>query len=722
LKRCVFCGIINRLLNLLIILKNLNKILAGILILLGITLLSLVLRASPLLDGLDQKLSNSLYDGHELAEDIVIVGVDEASMNSVSEGGLGAFHDWSRDYYARVLDNVRSGGSSSILLDFVFADKTETVKIYEIAEELIDSENFDEFGQAMAGYLDGENRQDLALAHELDDDVFMVKYPSSNPELIGNVLFVNGEDGSTEFFTQHANTAFATAGGTNSNGSIYTLPVGYSVNGEFEESASLKLARHYLYGENGSSVMTENNYVFDSLRSVPVLDGEFLINYAADSYSYSTYSFADVYYGRVDSDVFKGKIVLIGATAPILQDRHYTPIDQQTPMPGIEIHANAIQTILDGNFLQHQSTKSFILLVFLMTAFVIGLSLYSHVIVGASALLSMLAMFPLYAQWSFDNGVIPNLIWPVAAVVAAYLTTLLYRNFTEFHEKRQLKNAFAHYVSPELVEQISENPKQLTLGGERRRITVMFLDIENFTGIAETCKPSEIVSLINTYFDALAKVIIEHGGTVDKFEGDAIMALFGAPIASVDHGLKACQTALSIREKIAELNKQTGIDLNVRIGLATGDAIVGNMGSFDRFDYTAMGDTVNIASRLEGGNKFYGTRILVNSRTVDMAQKVMTFRRVDRVRFKGKGNAIDVFELMGPNGRVSEESKALLEVWHQSLEYYRNQEWNEAETRVKKVLTKMPHDGPALTYLKRIKNLRENPPGGWDGTWGFSEK
>lgn len=683
------------------------------------------MRASPLLDELDQKISNSLYDGHEVAEEIVIVGVDEKSLSPVSEGGLGSFYDWPKDYYATVLESVQSCGSSSILLDFIFTSKTESVTIYEMAAEMLEVDGFEEFGKSMAGYLSGENEADLELIEQLSGgDVFMVKYPSSDPELIDNALYVNGEDGSLDYFTDHSLTAFATTGAENTSAAVYSLPIGYYVGAEFEESASLRLARHYLYGETDSGEFSADNesYIFDDLRSTPVEDGEFLINYVAEPYSYPTYSFADVYFGKVDADVFDDKIVLIGATAPILQDRHFTPIDQQTPMPGIEIHANAIQTILDGNFLEYQETGSFILVLALMAAFVIGLSLYSHVAIGATALLSMLFVFPLYAQWSFDNGVIPNLIWPVAAVIAAYLATLAYRNFTEFRDKRKLKNAFAHYVSPELVQQISENPDQLTLGGERRRITVMFLDIENFTSMAENAEPAKIVSLINTYFDALAKVIIEHGGTVDKFEGDAIMALFGAPVASKDHGLKACQTALAIRDRVAQLNKETGKNLNVRIGLATGDAIVGNMGSFDRFDYTAMGDTVNTASRLEGGNKFYGTRILVNSHTVDGAQKVMTFRRIDRVRLKGKSEATDVFELMGPNGKINEEGKALIEVWHQSLEYYRNQKWDEAESRVKKVLSKMPHDGPALTYLKRIQDLRNNPPGGWDGTWGFSDK
>jgi len=272
------------------------------------------------------------------------------------------------------------------------------------------------------------------------------------------------------------------------------------------------------------------------------------------------------------------------------------------------------------------------------------------------------------------------------------------------------------------VKEITENPDMLKLGGEKRILTVMFLDLENFTTLSESLPPEKVVEIINTYFDALTTVIMDHGGTVDKFEGDAIMALYGAPVNVEDHALRACKSALALRAKIEEINQKTGQKLNLRIGIATGEAIVGNMGSKTRFDYTAMGDTVNTASRLEGGNKFYGTRILVNAEAFGASQSVLAMRRIDRVRLKGKENPLDIYEVMGMAAELNDEGKLLINEWHQALEYYRNQQWDEVEKRMNAFLLKAPGDGPTQAYLARIKLLRQNPPEGWDAVWKFDSK
>ena len=304
----------------------------------------------------------------------------------------------------------------------------------------------------------------------------------------------------------------------------------------------------------------------------------------------------------------------------------------------------------------------------------------------------------------------------------SYLAVLVYRNVTEFAEKRKLKTAFSRYVSPELAEEITEKPELLKLGGERKNITALFLDIENFTTLSEGLEPQEVVRVINVYFDALAMVIMGHGGSVDKYEGDAIMALFGAPVPSTDHAVKACFAAMAIQARMKELNTQMGYNLNIRVGLASGDAIVGNMGSSQRFDYTAMGDTVNTASRLEGANKFYKTGILVNPGTFEAAQSQIFFRKIDTVCLKGKENAIGIYQVLGTQEGATQDGKSVVNEWESALDDYKAANWDEAEKKIRSVLTKMPEDGPAKTFLSRIAELKLLPRQEWDGVWKFESK
>jgi len=371
--------------------------------------------------------------------------------------------------------------------------------------------------------------------------------------------------------------------------------------------------------------------------------------------------------------------------------------------------------------LSYQSTGAFAAMMGALLLIGIVAFLYLPVLWGSGVFVLELAVYPFMARWAFDHGVILDLVWPFAALLAAYLAALAYRNFTEFAEKRKLREAFSHYVAPEVVAQISEHPELLALGGEKRKITAFFLDIENFTHLSEGLSPQEVVKLINIYFDALSKVIMAYGGTVDKFEGDAIMALFGAPVPSEDHAEKACRAALAIDAKMAELNAKTGHELNVRIGLATGEAIVGNMGSEERFDYTAMGDTVNTASRLEGANKFYRTRILVTEGT-QTGTGAIFFRHVDTVCLKGKDQALKVYEVMGTLEGASEAGKSVVTDWEAALGAYSTAKWEEAETGMKSVLERLPHDGPAETLLARIALLKMNTPEDWDGVWRFESK
>lgn len=692
--------------------------------LLSMTLLFTLLHVNGVFDTFNRRLSHGLYSEREAFEDILLVGIDEHSLDDLEEGGLGNFSKWPRSYYADVIEKLRSDGAQSIFIDVIFAQESEFIHFVEIAELTNSVESFDEMGREIAAFLE-EHPSDAAFHQSLDRDVYLLKYGLGHELNESSLYSLADEQTSTALFTDVANSTFSDSPTDENEQAFYTMPVAYYNKGTLEESMSLTLARDFLYpDEEGIGVVSPDGkwYQFDEERRIPIENGSYLINYAQESYSIPTISFTDLVRGELEPGTVTDKIVLIGPTAAILQDRHFTPIDEEVPMPGVEIQANAIQTILDNAFLRHQGNFGFVVMLGVMLGVSVVAFMWLPMLVGLGILAGEVIVYPFFAKWMFSRGVVLDLIWPIVALVATYLVVLAYRNFTEFREKRKLKTAFGHYVSSELVEQISANPDQLQLGGERRVITAMFLDIENFTSLSESLEPHAVVEIINTYFDALANIIMEHGGTVDKFEGDAIMALFGAPVFYEDHALRAAQTALAIRGKMGELNQATGSNLNIRIGLATGEAVVGNMGSKTRFDYTAMGDTVNTASRLEGANKFYGTRLMVNPGTFEATQEHLFYRRLDRVRLKGKAEAIDIFELLGPKEGVSETGAAVVNTWHQALEYYRNQDWDGAVARIQEVQQSMPEDGPSKTYLDRIAGLRAQPQEGWDGTWTWDKK
>jgi len=663
-------------------LAKIKKIIVGTVIILGVLAITFALHAGDVLKNQNSGLSNLLYKERETSE-IVVIAIDDATIAPTQNGGLDSMANWSRNYYAKVLNQIEKGNPNSVFFDIFFSSARDS--------------------------------GDAVFANELNkyDNDYLIKMPAGEKYLENDAFIYESEYTPLKIFSEATTLGFynevSNLEESTNLRTIYALPAYVGVeNGQIEEHIDLKIAREKL-------ATTEP---FD----IPLENGQMLINYAKEAYNWPTYSFVDVYNGEIDSSVFENKIVLIGATATILQDWYYTPIDTNARTPGLEIHANAIQTILDGKFLEYQSAVGFLVTTGIMLLVAVLAFLYLPIIAGAIVLIIEIALFPFYAQFSFNRGIIPDLLWPVFAVFIAYLTVMAYRNFTEFSEKRKIKNAFAHYVSPELVEQITLDPGVVALGGDKRNISVLFLDIENFTGISENLKPQEVVTLINFYFDALSKLIMAHGGTVDKFEGDAIMAIFGAPVPSVDHAQKICETALSIREKMAELNQKSGYNLNLRIGLATGDAVVGNMGSTDRFDYTAMGDTVNTASRLEGANKFYDTKILVTEGTKLGANAKFFFRKVDTVCLKGKGNAMAIHELMGLNENASPDGKALVTDFETALTSYQKGDFTGAEAHLNGILSRLPQDGPSKTLLARIANFKTTPPKDWDGVWRFSEK
>ncbi|MEA3398839.1 MAG: adenylate/guanylate cyclase domain-containing protein [Patescibacteria group bacterium] len=460
----------------------------------------------------------------------------------------------------------------------------------------------------------------------------------------------------------------------------------------------------------------------------PALDDNSLkINYVGRPGTFTFLPAHKILAGEYADVDMTGKIVLIGATAPDLHDEQITPVSAGRPMSGVEIHANAIATIINNHYLAPLGLWWQILL-FVILALAVSLAvLLFRVRFGVliSAIIS--AIYITAALILFDSGLILDLFFALLAVFTAFTVTIIWRYVIEQKEKRHIKGTFSRYVSPEVISDLLENPEKLKLGGEKKELSIMFSDIRGFTTISEKLSPEQLVSLLNEYLSAMTDLIMDEGGVVDKYIGDAIMAFWGAPLEQPRHAELSCRAALDM---IAELDKNRekwrkdfGVELKIGIGINTGEAIIGNMGSDKRFDYTLMGDSVNLASRLEGITKQYGVEIAVSEFTRRAAEDKFIFRYLDKVAVKGKLEGVKIYELMGRQEDKTDNINKLLADFSQGIGYYRAQEWDKAMSLFKAILDEFKDDGPSRVYLERCEELKASPPKkNWDGIFRLTTK
>ncbi|TAN48086.1 MAG: adenylate/guanylate cyclase domain-containing protein [Methylococcaceae bacterium] len=423
------------------------------------------------------------------------------------------------------------------------------------------------------------------------------------------------------------------------------------------------------------------------------------------------------------ADFFQDQIVLVGRdvraspdAGAAQADTFATPLLGQNNrlMPGVEIQATLIENVLNQQTIAKADYKfALLLLTLVMVLAGIGVTRW-HPLYSGIYLLLLLAMLAGLGGWLFGQR---NYWLPVApamsAVVAVYLCTAMLSYFFEQRRGREIKSAFARYVSAEVVEEMIAHPERLKLGGERRELTVLFADMAGFTAISEKLPPEVVAKLVNAYLTEMARVVMAYGGTVDKFIGDAVMAFWGAPLPDDLQALHACQAARDMQTAMAGLSPlyaQHGVyAVSIRIGVHSGVATVGNMGSEARFDYTALGDTVNLASRLEGVNKLYGTHILLSADTAAGMDKPLALRLVDKVRVKGKQQPVEIFTLC--------DNAELNRLTLRAIAEYRQRHWQASLALWTEIGAEYPTDGVAQVYFKRIREFQEqNPPGDWDGS------
>jgi adenylate cyclase len=733
--------------------------LSGFKIGISLTILSVVIYAvgAPFLHVMEQKA----YDLHfrsrgaiKPGNEVVIVGIDEKSVNL-----LGRW-PWPRTRIARLIDRLGEYGAKVIAFDIVFSEpersegsallkelKTQVrdrkaKAALERASRKADSDSrlaasLRKNPAAVLGYFffttPGEIKQrkdqDLSAGGVNIPSRMSVRYLDRNaaapdiPRALGveqNIPLLAKAASHFGYFNIIPD----------SDGTVRWAPLAFRYGDDIYPHISLEAVR--LYRGSPPLLINEAEYGVDSIQLgrqlIPTDEGgRLLINFRGPQKTFPHYSFVDVLNGAVPASAFKDKIVLVGATAIGIYDMRVTPFSGV--FPGVEINANIIDNILRNDAI---SRPDWTALYDLAAILFLGI-LLSLVISRVRPLAATLITIALLAAYAVANEFIfthfklwLTAIYPGMTMVFVFVGVITYRIMTEEKKKKEIKNAFSRYVSPSLVDDILKDPSKLVLGGEERRLTVFFSDIRGFTTISEGLSPQNLVKLINDYLTPMTDIILESGGTVDKYMGDAIMAFWGAPVWQDDHAIRAARTALLMMERLRKLQvewEKNGLPrIDIGIGLSTGRLTCGNMGSHLRFDYTVMGDSVNLGSRLEGLNKEYGTHIIVPKFTYEDIKDEFILRQLDHIKVKGKKIPIKIYELMADKsgGDKLREAAGLFET---GLAAYRERDWDKAESFFGKTLEVLPEDKPSKVFLARVRDLRSsNLPDDWDGVYVMTKK
>lgn len=659
---------------------------------------------------------------------IVIIKIDDQSDESTPERW-----PWPRSYFAHVIRNLNDAGAAVIGVDVIFdqPDKYGTKSDDELARVLNTYDNVvltgkiirttgraanSTFVPPLEKFITPKSHWGL-VSMVADNDGFYRRYILADS--LQDSLFASFAAEIFQIYNKRPDKE------------IHILPNAFKLSDDVVPKFD---ATSILVNFSGPA-FSFPYYSFDNILDTE--DFDLLDDYDLDSFDDPGDVELGIPPGLKYSGLLKGKIVLIGATMQELHDNFPTPFletntDSTTirqEMPGVEIHANALYTLLQKNYLVTPPDWLALLIIILALLFVY---LFTHRLSTLwSAVLTVLLvlLFSALSIYLFiSHNYVLDMINPILIIAFSYVGYTLYNYFQEQQEKKALRGAFAYYVPEKVVQEIMNNPDKLTLGGEERIISVIFTDVAGFTSISEKLTPRELVALLNEYLTAMTDIVLDNNGIIDKYEGDAIMAEFGMPVAYDDHPQAACRTALIMQKKLAQLRKKWKAEgkpeMEARVGINTGEVIVGNMGSETVFDYTVMGDHVNLGSRLEGANKFYNTKIMISEFTYAYVKNDFFTRPLDLIRVKGKNKPIEVFELIAERSEsLDRKFLEMLSVYQRGIKAYRAREWNTAVEYFDFCLNLFPDDYPSRLYRKRcIEYKIHEPAADWDGVTTMTSK
>jgi adenylate cyclase len=421
-------------------------------------------------------------------------------------------------------------------------------------------------------------------------------------------------------------------------------------------------------------------------------------------------------------------MIFIGLTATGTVDIGVTPFAEQYANVGT--HASVANMILENNFLDvyplWYSIVAAAVLALLVGFLIKNLDPLPSIIVGAVSVIVFLAAG---GAFFMQTGVYFPLLTPALSIFFTFLVITAVKFIQTAQERSYIRNAFSHYLSADVINDLLSDPSKLSLGGEKKYLTAFFTDVKGFSTISENLDPTDLVKLLNNYLTEMSNIILDLRGTIDKYEGDAIISFFGAPVEFKDHAARACLSAIRMKKMERIINEHvleqelSPNPLLTRIGINTGEMVVGNMGTAQKMDYTMMGNSVNLAARLEGVNKQYGTWILVSETTRNDAGDDFLFRRLDRVRVVGINKPVRLYELVDERSLADSATKEAIDVFEEGLTQFEQREWDKAQESFQHTLRIRPDDGPASFFAKRCGDfMKKAPPANWDGVFNLNMK
>ena len=671
--------------------------------------------------GAFKRADNFLYDLRikwrgpvKTSGQVVLVLMDEASARELSRR-KGA---WSRRDLAQALEKLCQAGAEIIGLDMVLsAPDLQPQNDQALADAIAQCNNIVLARVSATHHESGVEPLDIFQEGMIGDG--FIDVPLDQDEILRRIRYLNAKP--------------------LPDGSLQLIP-----------AFALELARTFLNIEFTFDFATED------FLQIGAEDGtklrlpypELLINFFGNYKAFEYLSYADVVHGRFAPDSVREKIVIIGSSLATQKDFFSTPFTRFTDLSkpyqdkfgdiiggilgakevGVACHAHAVETILNRSFIRQVAQKYVILITILIGLG--GVAFYLPqlgfvweslgLIVGLAAILGFGHLIFMTQQVWIDIAPF------MCALGLQFVAGVILQKAFDRKKTALVTGMFGRYVSPGVVEELLKGDISTSLEGRRQKLTILFSDLRSFTSLAEALGAKSTSDLLNVYFDAMIPIVFKNKGTLDKLIGDAIMAFFGAPVPVTDHPSRAAEAALQMIATIDDLkrSKISGCErLEAGIGLNTGSVTVGNLGSSAFMDYTIIGDAVNLASRLEGLNKIYGTHILISEFTAQQLDQRFLLRELDLVQVKGKGQAVALYELMGWKDALSPSRGEAAALFERGLHAYRRKEWDRAHRFFTDTRKLLPGDGPAGLYLQRVRQLQASPPGeGWNGVTVFDHK